>query len=83
MQVKLSDGVLTISGEKKSEKEEKEADTYLSERRYGSFFRSFRLPDDIAADKIEASFANGILTIKVPRQAHAQPKEEVIPVKAA
>lgn len=83
VQVKLSEGVLTISGEKKSEKERKDDDAYVSERRYGSFIRSFRLPDDIAADKIEASFANGILTIKVPRQAKSQPKEEVIPVKAA
>lgn len=83
VQVKLSDGVLTISGEKKSEKERKDEDAYVSERRYGSFIRSFRLPDDIVADKIEASFTNGILNIKVPRQAKVQPKEEVIPVKAA
>ena len=83
VQVKLSEGVLTISGEKKSEKERKDEDAYVSERRYGSFFRTFRLPDDIAADKIEANFANGILSIKVPRQAKAQPKEAVIPVKAA
>jgi HSP20 family protein len=41
------------------------------------------MPDDIAADKIDANFANGILTIKVPRQARSQPKEEVILVKAA
>jgi HSP20 family protein len=83
VQVKLSEGVLTISGEKKSEKERKDEDAYVSERRYGSFLRSFRLPDDIVADKIEASFANGILRITIPRQAKAQPKEEVIPVKAA
>lgn len=83
VQVKLSDGVLTISGEKKSEKERKDEDAYVSERRYGSFYRSFRLPDDIVADKIEARFANGILNIMVPRQAKTQPKEEVIPVKTA
>ncbi|QEL27243.1 Hsp20/alpha crystallin family protein (plasmid) [Bosea sp. F3-2] len=83
VQVKLSDGLLTISGEKKSEKERKDEDAYVSERRYGSFFRSFRLPDDIVADKIEARYANGVLSIAVPRRVKAQPKEEVIPVKAA
>jgi HSP20 family protein len=83
VQVKLSDGLLTISGEKKSEKERKDEDAYVSERRYGSFLRSFRLPDDIVADKIEARYANGVLSITVPRRAKAQPKEDVIPVKAA
>ena len=83
VQVKLSDGVLTISGVKKSENERKDEDSYVSERRYGSFSRSLRLPDDVAADRIEASFANGILTIKVPRQQKAQPAEALIPIKAA
>jgi len=83
VQVKLSDGLLTISGEKKSEKERKDEDAYASERRYGSFFRSFRLPDDIVADKIEARYANGALSITVPRQTKVLPKENVIPVKAA
>lgn len=79
VQVKLSDGVLTISGEK----ERRDKNAYLCERRYGSFVRSFRLPDDIVADKIDARFANGVLSIAIPRQAKAQSKEEVIPVKAA
>lgn len=83
VKVKFSDGLLTISGEKKSEKERKDEDAYVSERRYGSFVRSFRLPDDAAADKIEAHFANGVLSIVIPRQAKAQSKEELIPVKAA
>ena len=83
VQVKLSDGLLTISGEKKSEKEHKEEDAYVAERRYGSFFRSFRLPEDIVADAIEARFANGVLSISVPRRAKTQPKGEVIPIKAA
>jgi len=83
VQVTLSDGLLTIRGEKKSESERKDEDAYVSERRYGSFLRSFRLPDDAVADKIEARYANGVLRIAVPRQVKAQPKEEVIPVKAA
>lgn len=83
VQVKFADGLLTISGEKKSEKERKDQDAYVSERRYGSFVRSFRLPDDIVSDKIDARFANGVLSIAIPRQAQGQPKEQLIPVKAA
>ncbi|SIP88318.1 Hsp20/alpha crystallin family protein [Bosea sp. TND4EK4] len=83
VEVKMTEGMLSISGEKKSEKVRDEEDAYVSERRYGSFYRSFRLPDDIAADKIEARFANGVLSISVPRRKQALLKEEVIPVKAA
>lgn len=83
VQVKYAEGVLTISGEKKSETERKDRDAYLSERRYGSFFRSFRLPDDVVADKIEARFANGVLSVGIPRREKAQSREAVIPVKAA
>ena len=66
IEVKLSDDVLTIKGEKKEEKEEKQKDYYLSERRYGSFQRSFRLPDGVDAEKIEARFKNGVLTLSLP-----------------
>lgn len=83
VQVKVCDGVLSISGEKKSEQERKDKDAYVCERRYGSFFRSFRLPEDIVADKIEARFDKGVLTIAVPRQPGTEPREAVIPVKAA
>ena len=65
--VKLANGVLTIKGEKKEEKEEKEKDYYLSERRFGSFQRSFQLPEGIDEDKIQASFEKGVLTIKFPK----------------
>jgi HSP20 family protein len=82
VEVKLTNGNLTIKGEKKEEKEEREKDYYLSERRYGSFVRSFPLPEGVNADKIEASFAKGVLTIKLPKTAEAQ-AEKKIPVKAA
>ena len=65
--VKFSDGTLTIKGEKREEKEEKKKDYYLSERRYGSFQRSFSVPDGVDADKIEASFKNGVLTVTLPK----------------
>ncbi len=65
----LSEGVLTISGEKKSELENKdEKGYYLRECSYGSFSRSVRLPDNIAADKIEARFKKGVLTVDMPKK---------------
>lgn len=81
--VKVSDSRLTIMGEKREEKEEKGKDRYLSERRYGSFVRSFALPQDVDAAKIEASFSNGVLTIKLPKSADALKKEKTIEIKAA
>ncbi|MHC2791871.1 HSP20 family molecular chaperone IbpA [Mesorhizobium jarvisii] len=74
---------LTIKGEKQEEKEEKDKDYYLSERRYGSFQRSFQLPDGVDADKIDASFTKGVLTVKLPKTAEAQKAEKKITVKAA
>jgi len=60
IEVKLSNGMLTIKGEKKEEKEERQKDYDLSERRFGSFQRTFKLPDGVDSDKIEATFANGV-----------------------
>ncbi len=83
IEVKYSDGTLTIKGEKKDEKEEKKKDYYLSERRYGSFQRSFGVPDGIDADKIEAAFKNGVLTVTLPKTPEAQKSEKKIAVKQA
>ena len=83
VEIKLSNRTLTIKGEKHEEKEEKEKDYYLSERRYGSFQRSFQLPEGVDADKIEANFAKGVLTVKLPKTAEAQKAEKKIAVKAA
>jgi HSP20 family protein len=79
--VKFSDGMLTIKGEKKEEKEEKKKDYYLSERRYGSFQRSFQVPDGVDVDKIEASFNDGVLTVKLPKTAEALKQEKKIAIK--
>lgn len=83
VEVKLANGALTIKGEKKEEKEQREKDYYLSERRYGSFVRSFRVPEGVDADKIEASFAKGLLTVKLPKSTEAQKSEKKIAVKSA
>lgn len=81
IEVKLSNGTLTIRGEKKEEKEEKEKDYYLSERRYGSFERSFQLPEGIDANKIEAQFAKGVLKVVLPKSPEAQKGVKKIAVK--
>jgi HSP20 family protein len=81
--IKLSNRTMTIRGEKKVEKKEKEKDYYLSERRYGSFRRSFQIPPDVDPDKIEASFLKGVLTLTLPKTAEAQSSERKISVKAA
>jgi HSP20 family protein len=79
-------GMLTIKGEKKEEKEEKEEknkEYYVSERSYGSFQRRLQIPDGVDADKIEAAFKNGVLTVTLPKTAQAQKPEKKISVKAA
>ena len=81
--VKLVNGVLTIKGEKRQETEEKKKNYYMSERRYGSFERSFQVPDGVDQDKIEASFNKGVLTVTLPKNAEAQKTAKTITVKAA
>ncbi|HVZ14572.1 MAG TPA: Hsp20/alpha crystallin family protein [Bauldia sp.] len=82
IEVMYSDGMLTIKGDKEERKEEKEKDYHLAERRYGSFERSFTLPSGINADKVEASFKNGVLAITLPKSPEAQKKEKKIAVTA-
>jgi len=83
VEVKLVNGNLTIKGKKEEEKEEKEKDYYLHERRFGSFERSFPVPDEVDADKIEASFKKGVLTVTLPKNPEAVKPEKKIEVKAA
>ena len=65
--VSVHDGNLTIKGEKRFEREEKGRTYFFSEREYGAFQRSFRLPTDAQTDNITADFKNGVLTVKVPK----------------
>lgn len=83
IEVKLSNGSLTIKGEKKDEREEKKKDYYLSERHYGSFQRTFGVPDGVDAEKIEAHFAKGILTLRLPKRPEARKPEKTISIKTS
>ncbi len=83
IEVKVANGVLTIKGEKLDEKEEKRKDYYLRERNFGSFERSFQVPEGVDADKIEASFKKGVLTVTLPKKPEAQKAAKKIDVKAA
>ena len=83
IELKFSNGTLTIKGEKKQETEEKKKNYYTSERRYGAFERSFQVPQDVDETKIEASFSKGLLTVTLPKSAEAQKSAKTIAVKAA
>lgn len=83
IEVQLSNGNLTIKGEKKEEKEEKKKDFYLQERRFGSFERTFGVPEGVDTDKVEASFKKGVLTVTLPKKPEAQKPAKKIDVKAA
>lgn len=80
LDVTLSNGVLTIKGEKREEKEEKEKNYYLSERRYGSFQRTFQLPDGVDQNKIAANFEKGVLRVTLPKTAEAVTQQKKIPI---
>lgn len=73
--ISVEKGVLTITGERKFEKEEKDRKHHRVERAYGSFVRTFIVPDDAEADKVAAQFKDGLLTIHIPKSEQAKPKQ--------
>jgi len=75
VEITLTDNVLTIKGEMKGDKEVKEANYHLRERRFGSFLRSVTLPTAVDADKIEAINENGVLTLTLPKAEAVKPKK--------
>ena len=79
--ISLNDGYLTLKGEKKQEREEKEENYHYIERSYGSFTRSVQLPKEVKRDKITASYKNGILKITLPKSEEAKKKEVKIKVE--
>jgi HSP20 family protein len=72
--VELTEGAITIRGEKRSEREERKEHARYTERRFGSFSRSFTLPRDADPDRIEASFNEGILTLTIGKREEGKPK---------
>ena len=78
--ISLKDGVLIIKGEKKSEREEKEDDYHLTERTYGRFQRSFRMPNTVDEDKVEAKLENGVIHLILPKRPEAVKAEKKIPI---
>ena len=80
--VALSDGVLTISGEKKSESEEEGRTFHRVERRYGSFKRSLQLPQDADENKIKAKMKNGLLHIEIAKIKEQEKKAKTIKIES-
>jgi HSP20 family protein len=79
--VEVSDGILTLKGERKRESETKDAKTYRVERSYGSFLRSFTLPAGVDAARINATYKNGVLEVTLPKLAEAKAKQIKVEVK--
>lgn len=75
VEIDVSGGRLTIRGEKKHEKQEKRADYHYVERQFGSFQRSLMLPSTVDPDKVEATHANGVLTIRLAKHPDAKPRK--------
>jgi len=81
IEITAEEGVLTIKGEKKEEKETKEKDCVRSERYYGSFHRSFTLPAGADTTKVDASYKNGVLEVKIPKKEDAKSKQVKVQIK--
>jgi len=81
IEISMVGDTLTIKGEKKSEREEKGETYHMVERSYGSFCRSLRVPAVVDADKVEATYKNGVLTVVLPKKEEVKPK--AIQIKAA
>jgi len=75
LKVSLENNVLTIQGERKFEKEEKEENFHRIERRYGSFTRTFRLPSTVDSENVDAHYDKGILKIALAKRAEAKPRQ--------
>jgi HSP20 family protein len=83
IEVSVADDMLTVKGEKRVERQDEKKGYYLSERSYGAIYRAIPLPPGVDGGKAEASFKNGVLTIRLPQTPEAQAKVRRIEVKAA
>jgi HSP20 family protein len=75
VRVEVDDGVLTLRGERKFEKEVKEENYHRVERTYGAFHRSFTLPDSVDPDKVRAELKDGVLEVRLGKREQAKPKQ--------
>lgn len=75
IKVSVENGALTISGEKRQEREQKDRNYHLVQRRFGSFYRSVMLPSGVDADKVDARYHDGVLTLTMPKSEQAKPKK--------
>lgn len=82
LDIRVENNVLTVSGERKFEKEEKEENFRRVERRYGSFSRSFTLPNAVSTEDVNASYDSGVLKIRLAKRAEAKPKQIKIGVNS-
>lgn len=82
IEVSVADDMLTVKGEKRIERQEEKKGYYLSERSYGAIYRAIPLPPGVDGSKADASFKNGVLTIRLPQTPEAQAKVRRVEVKA-
>lgn len=75
LDIQLENNVLTVKGERKFEKEEKEENFHRIERRYGSFYRSFTIPNTVNPESVKASYEAGVLKVELDKRAEAKPKQ--------
>ena len=83
LDIRLENNTLTVRGERKLEKEEKQENFHRIERSYGSFVRSFTLPNTVEADQVKADYENAVLNITLPKMAEAKPKQIKVTVGGA
>ena len=82
LDIQVENNVLTVKGERKFEKEEKEENFHRIERRYGSFFRSFTVPNTVNTENVKASYDAGVLRIELEKRAEAKPKQIKVQVSS-
>ncbi len=82
MELKVEGRVLTLRGERREEKEEKGKKYHRMESSYGSFMRSFALPDDADEDKVDADYTDGLLTVRIPRTTPKESKARAVQIKS-
>jgi len=82
LDIQLENNLLTVKGERKFEKEEKEENFHRIERRYGSFYRSFTIPNTVNPEGVKASYEAGVLKLELEKRAEAKPKQIKVEVGA-